>query len=107
VTNQVVERRRVARVPIAVAELLVTFPIEVRLVDISVTGVLLRSKHQVELGTRGTLRFNLGGRPFAADVEVERLSAIDDVGGERFSIGASFVALSADGRHAIERFVAL
>lgn len=105
VSEPVGERRRVPRVPIAFAELIVTFPIEVRLVDLSVTGVLLRSKHQVELGTRGKLRFNLGGQPFAAHIEVTRLSSIDGPGPERFSIGASFVSLDAEARHAIERFI--
>jgi hypothetical protein len=105
VNEHVTERRRVARVPIAFAELLVTFPIDVRLVDISVSGVLLRSKHQVELGTKGTLRFNLGGQPFAAHVEVARVAAVEGPGPERYSIGASFLSLDAEARHAIERFI--
>ena len=104
VNEQVGERRRVARVPIAFAELLVTFPITVRLVDISESGVLLRSKHEVELGTKGTLRFNLGGEPFAASIEVARVTAIDGPGSERFSIGAAFLSLDVEARHAIERF---
>jgi hypothetical protein len=99
------ERRRVARVPIAFAELLVTFPIDVRLVDISISGVLLRTKHQVELGTKGTLRFNLSGEPFAAQVEVSRVTAVDGPGPERFAIGASFLSLDAEAHHAIERFI--
>ena len=102
-----VDRRRVPRVPIAFAELIVALPLEVRLVDISVSGVLLRSKHQVEIGTRGKLRFNLAGQPFAADVEVVRLTAVVGPGAERFSIGASFVALGPEGRAAIERFIKL
>jgi hypothetical protein len=99
------ERRRVSRMPIAFAELMITFPIDVRLVDISVSGVLLRSKHQVELGTKGTLRFNLGGQPFSANVEVSRVTAVHGPGPEHYSIGASFVSLDAEARHAIERFI--
>jgi c-di-GMP-binding flagellar brake protein YcgR len=105
VDEQVGERRRVARVPIAFAELLITFPIDVRLVDISETGVLLRSKHQVELGTKGTLRFNLGGQPFAVHMEVSRVTAVEGPGPEHYSIGASFLNLDAEARHAIERFI--
>ena len=105
VNEQVGERRRVTRMPIAFAELLITFPIEVRLVDISLSGVLLRSKHQVDLGTTGTLRFNLGGQPFAAHIEVSRVTAIEGPGPERYSIGASFSMLDAEARHAIERFI--
>lgn len=105
VNESVGERRRVARVSIAFAELLITFPIDVRLVDMSVSGVLLRSKHQVELGTKGTLRFNLGGQPFAAHVEVARVAAVEGPGPERYSIAASFLSLDAEARHAIERFI--
>jgi hypothetical protein len=81
------------------------FPIPVRLVDISLGGVLLESSHPVELGTRGTLRFNFGGVPFSADVRVERLDQVrSDANAERYSIGAAFVALSRQDQRVIERF---
>ena len=78
---------------------------QVRLLDISLDGVLLESSHAVEPGTRGTLRFNFGGVPFSADVQVERLDVTrSDTGAERFSIGASFVAPSRQDQRVIERF---
>ena len=81
------------------------FPMPVRLLDISLGGVLLESTHPVELGTRGTLRFNFGGVPFTADVQVERLDTTrGDGGSDRYSIGASFVALSRQDQRVIERF---
>ena len=81
------------------------FPMPVRLLDISLGGVLLESTHPVELGTRGTLRFNFGGVPFTADVQVERLdNTRGDSGHDRYSIGASFVALSRQDQRVIERF---
>jgi len=81
------------------------FPIPVRLVDISLGGVLLESTHPVELGTRGTLRFNFGGVPFSADVSVERIERSQtSTGVEKFSIGAAFVALSRQDQRVIERF---
>jgi hypothetical protein len=99
------DRRRVPRAVIADTELSVlAFPIPVRLLDISLGGVLLESSHSVELGTRGTLRFNFGGVPFSADVKVERLESQRSGAGERFSIGASFVALSRQDQRVIERF---
>ena len=100
------DRRRVPRALIADTELSVlAFPMPVRLLDISLGGVLLESTHPVELGTRGTLRFNFGGVPFSADVQVERLdSTTSDSGADRFSIGASFVALSRQDQRVIERF---
>ena len=101
-----IERRRTPRAVIADTELSVlAFPMPVRLLDISLSGVLLESAHPVELGTRGTLRFNFGGVPFSADVKVERLTTVAPMsGGERFSIGATFVALSPQDQRVIERF---
>jgi hypothetical protein len=100
------DRRRVPRAVIADTELSVlAFPIPVRLLDISLGGVLLESSHPVELGTRGTLRFNFGGVPFSADVRVERVdSSRTDAGNEKFSIGAAFVALNRNDQRVIERF---
>lgn len=100
------DRRRVPRAVIADTELSVlAFPIPVRLLDISLGGILLESTHPVELGTRGTLRFNFGGVPFSADVKVERLDRQPNGGGvERYTIGASFVALSRQDQRVIERF---
>ena len=102
VTN---ERRRVPRAAIADTELSVlAFPVPVRLMDISLGGVLLESLHTVDLATRGTLRFNFGGLPFSADVKVERVQRQATPVGERFIIGASFVALSRQDQRVIERF---
>jgi hypothetical protein len=100
------DRRRVPRAVIADTELSVlAFPVPVRLLDISLSGVLLESTHPVELGSRGTLRFNFGGVPFSADVRVERQDAQrNSSGAERFTIGASFVALSRQDQRVIERF---
>lgn len=100
------DRRRVARGAIADTELSVlAFPMPVRMLDISLAGVLLESSHAVEPGSRGTLRFNFGGVPFTADVRVERVESLRSArGGERFSIGASFVALSGQDQRVIERF---
>src|SRR6185436_7998071 len=103
-TDVASDRRRVPRAVIADTELSVlAFPIPVRLLDISLGGVLLESSHPVELGTRGTLRFNFGGVPFSADVRVERLDRSPvATGPERFSIGAAFVALSRQDQRVIE-----
>jgi len=99
------ERRRIPRATIAETELSVlAFPLPVRLLDISLGGVLLESSHAVDLGMRGTLRFNFGGVPFSAEVKVERLQGHRNGAGERFTIGASFVALSREDQRVIERF---
>ena len=105
-TDVASDRRRVPRSAIADTELSVlAFPIPVRLLDISLGGVLLESAHPVDLGQRGTLRFNFGGVPFSADVKVERVDRTPgDNGAERYSIGAAFVALSRNDQRVIERF---
>jgi hypothetical protein len=99
------DRRRVPRAVIAETELSVlAFPIPVRLLDISLGGVLLECSHPVELATRGTLRFNFGGAPFSAEVKVERSERLGTGKADRFTIGASFVALSRQDQSVIERF---
>src|SRR5262245_61259770 len=100
------DRRRVPRAVIADTELSVqAFPIPVRLLDISLGGVLLESPHPVDRGTRCTLRFNVCGGPFSADVIVERIDRSQHGNGiERYSIGAAFVALSRQDQQVIERF---
>lgn len=100
------DRRRVPRAQIADTELSVlAFPIPVRLLDISLGGVLLESAHPVELGSRGTLRFNFGGVPFSAEVRVERLDPLGNGANPgKFTVGAAFVALSPQDQRVIERF---
>jgi hypothetical protein len=100
------DRRRIARAKITDTELSVlAFPMPVRMVDISVAGILLESSRPVQIGSRGTLRFNFGGLPFSAEVRVERVESLGvAAGSERFSIGASFVALSRQDQRVIERF---
>lgn len=100
------DRRRARRVVIADTELSVLgFPVPVRLIDISLSGVLLECTHPVELGNRGTLRFNFGGSPFSADVKVQRLTDFSKLAAPpRFTIGATFVALSRQDQRVIERF---
>lgn len=80
-------------------------PIAVRLLDISVSGVLLESSRSVDLGSRGTLRLNFAGLPLSAEIEIERAAlARTPFGAESFSIGATFVALSRENQRVIERF---
>lgn len=101
----VTERRRVPRSIITDTELSVlAFPIPVRLLDVSLAGVLLETSTPFDFGTRGTVRFNFGGIPFTADVRVERVENIRSGPTERFHIGASFVGLNRDDQRVIERF---
>jgi c-di-GMP-binding flagellar brake protein YcgR len=104
-THNFPERRRVPRAVIADTELSVlAFPIPVRLLDISLGGVLFESSNPVELGTRATLRLNFGGSPFSVAVKVERVEQARATTNGRYLVGASFVALSPDDQRVIERF---
>ena len=99
------ERRRVPRVAIADTEFSVlSLPIPVRLLDISLGGVLLECGHHLELGTQGTLRFNFTGVPFSADVRVERIDRLPGPKTQPVNIAASFVALSPQDQRVIEQF---
>jgi hypothetical protein len=99
------DRRRVPRAAISDTELSVqAMPTPVRLLDISLSGVKLESSHPVDLGQRGTLRFNFGGVPFSADVRIERIDRSSNGGPVRYAIGAAFVGLSQTDQRVIERF---
>jgi len=98
------ERRRAPRRPVIDGEL-ATVPavFNVRVLDISVAGILLHSSHPVEPGARGRLHLTLDGSPFKADVQVQRVVAAD--AGAGYRLGAIFVGLSADLGQLVDRFM--
>lgn len=97
------ERRRHPRRPVEGEFATVPATYNVRVLDISVDGVLLQSSHLVEPGARGRLRLNLEGSPFRADIQVRRVAPTPDAVGYRF--GATFVGLRPELRQLIERFM--
>jgi hypothetical protein len=99
------ERRRTVRM--AVDGQLATLPsnVDVQVLDISVAGVLLQTNQPFDPGTRACLRLNLWGTPFAADVEVRRVSPLTESGRSNgYGVGAVFVAITPEHRQLIERF---
>jgi hypothetical protein len=99
------ERRRHPRHDTAGQLATVPASVNVRVLDISVAGVLLHSSEAVEAGTKGNLRLHLDGSAFRADVQVQRV-APDSSGSPGYRLGATFVGLSPDLRQLIERFMA-
>jgi len=97
------ERRRSPRREVEGNLATVPAVVNVRVLDISVAGVLLQSSHPVELGSPGRLSLNLDGSPFRADVQVQRVVAAEATADYR--LGATFVDLSPDLRQVIERFM--
>jgi hypothetical protein len=98
-----VERRRAVRFHVdgdATAGIIAAS--SVRVVDISVGGVLLASARPATVGSRGRLSLTLGANPLAAEVEIRRVAQTPDHSG--FHIGAMFIDISQAQRDAIERF---
>jgi hypothetical protein len=78
--------------------------LSVRVLDISVSGVLLQANRPVQVGERGSLRLSLGGQPFTADVEVQRVTTASPAAGG-YRIALAFVAVTPEHSNLIERFV--
>jgi hypothetical protein len=97
------ERRRFPRRQIHGEYAGVQATVSVQVLDISLSGVLLHSSHPIRVGDRGFLRLSLGGEPFTAEVEVQRVSAGP---GNGYRIGLAFVGVGAEQGQLIERFVA-
>ena len=98
------ERRRFLRHAIEGELATVPAVLNVRVLDISLAGVLLQSSRPVDPGSRGRLSLNLEGHPFRVEVEVQRVAAAADAS-VGYRVGATFVTLSRDLRHVIERFM--
>ena len=76
--------------------------LSVRLLDISLTGVMVQTSQAAKEGARGRLRLDLAGQPFAAEVEVRRIAP--GPGGQGYKIGARFLDLTDDQQIIIEGF---
>ena len=97
------ERRRAPRYPLVHHEAAVLpFSLSVQLLDISQTGVMIQCAQHAKEGSRGRLRFNLGGQPFNAEVEIRRVGV--GLGGTGYKIGARFIDLSEEHRQMIQGF---
>ena len=99
-----VERRRAVRCEVeADATVGIRSSQSVRVIDISVGGVLLASTRPAAVGTRGRLTISIAGNPLAAEVEIRRV--VDSPDHTNFRIGARFVDITHEQRHVIERLV--
>ena len=74
-----------------------------RIIDISVGGVLLASSRPATVGVRGRLSVSIAGNPLATEVEIRRV--VESPDHTNFKIGASFVDITSEQRHVIERLV--
>ena len=82
-------------------------PHAVHLLEISMSGALLRSSHQPPIGQRGELRTKLGGETFTVQVEIRRVAPQPNPGEVpiQYNVGVSFVSLDSENRRCLERFL--
>lgn len=99
------ERRRFPRRAVT-ADVAATVPVgvRVRLLDISVAGVLLASSQSVRAGERGRLSVNLEGTPLQVELQVRRVTPAGAAAAD-YSIGGALVGMTDHVRRLIERFV--
>ena len=97
------ERRRAPRLPVdGQAQAGIMAANSVRVIDISLGGVMLASARSAPVGARGRLSLTIGGSPLAAEVEIRRVHDSPDRTG--FRIGAAFVGITPAQQDTIERF---
>jgi hypothetical protein len=90
----------------------VTIPVssKLRVIDISMGGVLFECEDPVTIGTRGTLRLNLGRIPFVVELQVLRVSPVAPVAPRNvpaYRVAGSYVNLSPVHRGLIDRFISV
>jgi hypothetical protein len=98
------ERRRVSRRTVEGELASAPVALNVRVLDISVAGVLLQSTYLVQAGSRARLQLNFDGSPFSADVQVQRVVPAPDAR-PGYRLGATFVELPSQLQHLIEQFM--
>jgi hypothetical protein len=79
-------------------------PHSARLIEISMTGALLRTTLDLAVGQRVDLQTRLGDHTFTAPVEVRRVVRPREAL-QIYTLGVTFVSLDADNRRCLERFL--
>jgi PilZ domain len=78
--------------------------VTVRVLDISVSGVLFMAPQPIPMGERGQLRLRLGESSFVGDIEVRRSDRHQAPSGG-YRVGANFTALADGSRASLEEFI--
>jgi len=78
-----------------------TREVELRVLDVSVSGCLLETQRPIEIGTLATIRVTIGDQAYSDDVHVVRCYPI--AGGSTFHVGMKFLWTSAPHRHSLRR----
>ena len=96
------ERRRFPRRVIENESVTVSARLQVRVVDISLAGALLKASRPVAPGARGSLRMTIDGMPITASVLVRRVSE-DGEPSPGYDLGTTFMATTAEHRRLIDQ----
>ena len=80
---------------------LLTREVDLRVLDVSVSGCLLETHRAVEVGTLATVRVTIGDQAYSDDAHVVRCYPI--VGGSTFHVGTKFLWTSPPHRHSLRR----
>jgi c-di-GMP-binding flagellar brake protein YcgR len=107
-SDVVPDRRRWRRTPVRDRhQLRLSLAHRVRLLDISMTGALIRIADGSALGRCAELRTTLGDSPFVVSVEIRRAAVEPEDGkwaGDR-RLGVTFVAIDSQNRRCLERYL--
>lgn len=100
------ERRRAQRVTLPAGHQLgISIKGQVRIIDISLSGVCLASDTPAPVGSRAQLRLTLDGLPFAADVEIKRSDASRSGLAQKHALGAAFLPLEEISQRMLEQLL--
>lgn len=79
----------------------VTRELELRVLDVSVSGCLVETNRPMDVGTLATLRVTIDDRSYSDDVHIVRCHRI--AGASTFHVGAKFLWTSPPHRHSLRR----
>lgn len=100
-----IERRRSLRVALpAAAEFKERVAMPIKLLDISLAGILMSAPQPLSCGQKGRLNARLDTFAIDSEIEVTRVSAQPDAKKE-WTVGARFVSLDGDARRAMQKFL--
>jgi hypothetical protein len=76
----------------------------VRVLEVSVAGVLLHASTPLAVGAKAQLQLSVAGSPLTAEIHVKRVSPVG-AGEAGYHIGAEFLAITPEQRQLVERFI--
>jgi hypothetical protein len=102
---RIAERRRFARAAVHGIQASVPAVMDAEILDISMTGALVRCGCEVQLGDRASIRLVLDGEPFVAGVSVSRVVGSATGGAGTTYAGVAFIDQDAQSISVLRRFL--